>query len=148
MERRQRCESIARFVNFRHVPLNLQEPHCFDTTMESEKSSMQTSSYRSHNCGELRLSDQGKEVNLCGWVQKARDAKNACFIDLRDRFGITQLVIEPSTPELYKQASGLGREFVISVTGLVKERSAKVRLEVGLLQRESLFHYSIFILCW
>lgn len=86
---------------------------------------MQTSTYRTHNCGELRLSDAGKELTLCGWVQKHRENKTACFIDLRDRFGITQVVVEPATPELHKQALTLGREFVISVRGIVKERVAK-----------------------
>jgi aspartyl-tRNA synthetase len=66
-----------------------------------EPASPHSSSYRTHNCGELRLTDVGKEVTLCGWVQKLRDVK-VCFIDLRDRFGITQVVVEPTSPELYK----------------------------------------------
>jgi aspartyl-tRNA synthetase len=82
---------------------------------------------RSHTCGELRLSDVGKEVTLCGWVQRVRDKGGLIWVDLRDKFGITQLLFEEgsSAPELIKTATGLGREFVISATGDVLERVSK-----------------------
>ena len=74
--------------------------------------------YRTHTCGELRLSDQGKKVTLAGWVQKSRKLGGMTFIDLRDRYGITQLVVDAAAPaELVETATSLGREFVIQVTG-------------------------------
>ena len=82
--------------------------------------------YRSNTCGELRLSDKGKKVTLAGWVQKSRKLGGMTFIDLRDRYGITQLVVEiDAAPELMEAASSLGREFVIQATGEVVERSSK-----------------------
>lgn len=82
--------------------------------------------YRTHTCGELRLSDEGKKVTLSGWVQKGRDLGGLTFIDLRDRYGITQLVFNmDENADLCEQARGLGREFVIQVNGTVKERSSK-----------------------
>ncbi len=85
-----------------------------------------TNMYRTNNCGELRLKDAGKEVKLSGWVQANRDFGALTFIDLRDRYGITQLVFSmEDDPELCEQARRLGREFVISVTGKVRERTNK-----------------------
>ncbi len=82
--------------------------------------------YRSHRNGELRIADVSKEVTLCGWVQKSRDLGGMTFVDLRDRYGITQLVFNIETnEELCKQARTLGREFVIQVSGIVTERSSK-----------------------
>ncbi|MCZ2102650.1 MAG: aspartate--tRNA ligase [Chitinophagales bacterium] len=82
--------------------------------------------YRSHNCGELRIADLGKEVTLSGWVQKGRDLGGLTFVDLRDRYGITQLVFNmDENAELCTQARKLGREFVIQTIGIVKERSSK-----------------------
>ncbi|MBP3419731.1 MAG: aspartate--tRNA ligase [Marinifilaceae bacterium] len=82
--------------------------------------------YRTHTCGELRASDIGKSVTLSGWVQKVRDLGAMTFVDLRDRYGITQIVIaENATAELKAQAERLGREFVVQVTGTVLERSSK-----------------------
>ena len=82
--------------------------------------------YRTHTCGELRLADQGKTVTLAGWVQKSRKLGGMTFIDLRDRYGVTQLVVEAdAAPELVETASGLGREFVIQATGEVLERQNK-----------------------
>ena len=83
--------------------------------------------YRTHNNGELRLSHAGKKVKLSGWVQTIRDKGFIIWIDLRDRYGITQLVLEEekSAPELLEKVRRLGREFVISVTGIVIEREAK-----------------------
>ena len=82
--------------------------------------------YRTHTCGELRLADQGKTVTLAGWVQKSRKLGGMTFIDLRDRYGITQLVVEADAdPALVETAAGLGREFVIQATGEVLERQSK-----------------------
>ena len=82
--------------------------------------------YRTHNCGELRISDVGNEVKLSGWVQIARDFGGMTFIDLRDRYGITQLVFNMDDDAgLCERARKLGREFVISITGQVRERSNK-----------------------
>jgi aspartyl-tRNA synthetase len=82
--------------------------------------------YRTHTCGELRISDVGKKVRLSGWIQKARDLGGMTFLDLRDRYGITQLVFNMDTHhELCAQARKLGREFVIEATGTVSERSSK-----------------------
>ncbi|WP_297705835.1 amino acid--tRNA ligase-related protein, partial [uncultured Eudoraea sp.] len=83
--------------------------------------------YRSHTCGELRSSHINKEVTLSGWVQKTRDKGFVVWADLRDRYGITQLVFdeERSDPEILEKARVLGREFVIQVKGTVIERSSK-----------------------
>ena len=80
--------------------------------------------YRSHNCGQLRLADVGITVTLAGWVQTVRKFGSITFVDLRDRYGITQLLFGE---ELTKQldVNPLGREFVIQVTGTVAERSNK-----------------------
>ena len=81
---------------------------------------------RTHTCGELRITDSGKKVNLCGWVQRSRDLGGLTFVDLRDRYGITQLAFNMETrPELCRQARELGREFVVQATGEVVERSSK-----------------------
>ena len=82
--------------------------------------------YRTHTCGELRLADANKTVTLSGWVQKIRKMGKMSFVDLRDRYGITQLVFdEEHGAELCERANKLGREYVIQVTGTVAERSAK-----------------------
>ena len=82
--------------------------------------------FRSHTCGELRLADAGKTVTLSGWVQRTRKMGGMTFVDLRDRYGITQLVFNTEiNAELCEQANHLGREFVIQVTGEVNERSNK-----------------------
>ncbi|MEO0787408.1 MAG: aspartate--tRNA ligase [Bacteroidota bacterium] len=82
--------------------------------------------YRTHHCGELRLENVGKEVKLSGWVQVSRKLGALTFIDLRDRYGITQLVIEADAPEsLVQTAEKLGREWVIQATGTVRERASK-----------------------
>ena len=82
--------------------------------------------YRSRTCGELRLEHAGEEVTLAGWVQRSRKMGGMTFIDLRDRYGITQLVFdESSDAELCGRANKLGREFVIQIVGTVNERYAK-----------------------
>lgn len=82
---------------------------------------------RTHNCGELRIDDKNKLVTLCGWVQKVRDKGGLIWIDLRDRYGITQLVFDESkTPkEIINIVRSLGREYVIQTSGTVLERYAK-----------------------
>ncbi|HBC78062.1 MAG TPA: aspartate--tRNA ligase [Bacteroidales bacterium] len=82
--------------------------------------------YRTNTCGDLKLDDEGKRVTLCGWVQKSRDLGGMTFVDIRDRYGITQLVFNLETnQELCEKARKLGREFVIQAKGKVKERSNK-----------------------
>ncbi|MCB0808561.1 MAG: aspartate--tRNA ligase [Flavobacteriales bacterium] len=82
--------------------------------------------YRTHTCGELRLPDAGKTVTLAGWVQRARDLGGLTFVDLRDRFGITQLSFNMERDQaLCEQARELGREFVVQATGTVRERESK-----------------------
>ena len=82
--------------------------------------------YRTHTCGELRIGNKGEQVTLAGWVQKARKLGGMTFIDLRDRYGVTQLVVEADAPaDLVEAATSLGREFVIQAVGEVVERSAK-----------------------
>lgn len=82
--------------------------------------------YRTNNCGELRLENVGQKVTLAGWVQKSRRLGGMTFVDLRDRYGITQLVVESSAPEaLVEIATSLGREYVIQASGTVVERESK-----------------------
>ena len=82
--------------------------------------------YRSNTCGELRLSDAGKEVTLAGWVQRTRKMGGMTFVDLRDRYGITQLVFnEAIDAQLCERANKLGREYCIQVIGTVSERESK-----------------------
>lgn len=81
---------------------------------------------RTHTCGELRLEDAGKEITLTGWIQRSRDLGGMTFVDLRDRYGITQLVFDMDRDKaLGEQARKLGREFVVQVKGTVAERSNK-----------------------
>ena len=88
---------------------------------------------RTHTCGELTLADLGKEISLCGWVQKSRDLGGMTFVDIRDRYGITQLAFNTDdNAELRAKARELGREFVISVQGTVIERSSKnIKMPTG-----------------
>ncbi|MCF8433680.1 MAG: aspartate--tRNA ligase [Crocinitomicaceae bacterium] len=82
--------------------------------------------YRSHTCGELRPSHIGTEVTLAGWVQRTRELGGMTFVDLRDRYGLTQLVFnQEDNADLCARAGKLGREFVIQVTGKVIERTSK-----------------------
>ncbi len=82
--------------------------------------------YRTHTCGELRLKNKGEKVTLSGWIQRSRDLGGMTFVDLRDRYGLTQLVFNMETDsELCNKARKLGREFVIKVTGMIAERSNK-----------------------
>ncbi|WP_026207814.1 aspartate--tRNA ligase [Butyricimonas synergistica] len=82
--------------------------------------------YRTHTCGQLRIENAGESVCLSGWVQKVRKLGAMTFVDLRDRYGITQLVVEESAPEEIKNdVAKLGREYVIQVKGTVIERASK-----------------------
>ena len=83
--------------------------------------------YRTHNNGALRIEDVNKEVTLSGWVQKTRNKGFMAWVDLRDRYGITQLIFdeERTSKEMMEQAAALGREFVIQVSGTVIERESK-----------------------
>ena len=82
--------------------------------------------YRTHTCGELRIGNAGQTVTLAGWVQRARKLGGMTFIDLRDRYGVTQLVVDATADAaLVETASSLGREFVIQATGTVVERESK-----------------------
>lgn len=83
--------------------------------------------YRTHTCGELRHNNIGQEITLSGWVQKTRDKGFMIWVDLRDRYGITQLIFDESRTDktVMEQAKSLGREFVVQVTGQVIERESK-----------------------
>ncbi|MFK7795946.1 MAG: aspartate--tRNA ligase [Aureispira sp.] len=82
--------------------------------------------YRTHNCGALRLENVGESVVLSGWLNKNRDFGNMAFIDLRDRYGLTQLAFNTQhNADLYEQTKGLGREYVLRIEGKVAERSSK-----------------------
>jgi len=82
--------------------------------------------HRSHYCGDLRLSDAGKTVSVCGWVQRQRDLGGLIFVDLRDRTGLVQLSFDDSTDKaIFDKAASLRGEYVIAATGLVREREAK-----------------------
>jgi aspartyl/asparaginyl-tRNA synthetase len=84
-------------------------------------------SYKTHTCGELRLEHAGRHVTLAGWVHRRRDHGGVIFIDLRDRFGLTQVVINPAnvrSPEVFAQAEALRNEYVIQVEGVVAQRPA------------------------
>ena len=83
--------------------------------------------YRSHTCGELNSSNIGQEVTLSGWVQKTRDKGFMIWVDLRDRYGITQLIFDAdrTSNEVIEKAKTLGREFVIQAKGTVIERASK-----------------------
>lgn len=82
--------------------------------------------YRDTTCGELRLADAGKHVEIAGWVQKARKMGGMTFVDVRDRYGITQVVFDSeNNPELFEAANKLGREYVVRISGKVEERTSK-----------------------
>ena len=82
--------------------------------------------YRTNTCGELNRTNIGSHVTLAGWVQRTRKMGGMTFVDLRDRYGITQLVFSDNTnAQLCEEANRLGREFVIQIEGTVSERSNK-----------------------
>jgi aspartyl-tRNA synthetase len=94
--------------------------------------------YRTNTCGELNMTNAGQDVILCGWIQKSRDLGGMTFVDLRDRYGITQLLFNMETNrELCEKARKLGREFVVQAIGRVKERSNKnVKMDTGEIEIE------------
>ena len=94
--------------------------------------------YRTHNNGQLRIEDVNQKVKLCGWVQKSRDLGGMTFIDLRDRYGITQLAFNETLDKtLSVKARKLNREWVIEVEGIVKERSSKnLKIDTGEIEIE------------
>ena len=83
--------------------------------------------FRTHTCGELRMANVGQEVTLSGWVQRVRDKGALLWIDLRDRYGITQLFIEEgvTSEEIVNTARSLGREYVVQAKGVIVERASK-----------------------
>lgn len=89
--------------------------------------------YRTHTCGQLRINNVGLSVTLAGWVQKARKLGGMTFIDLRDRYGITQLIVDGEAPaNLVEVANSLGREYVIQAKGVVQERQSKnAKMDTG-----------------
>lgn len=98
--------------------------HLHDKTINIGKKKQDM--YRTHTCGQLRIENVGQKVTLAGWVQKSRKLGGMTFIDLRDRYGLTQLVVEADAPAaLVEVATGLGREFVIQAKGEVLERQSK-----------------------
>ena len=81
---------------------------------------------RTHYCGTLRPADEGKEVIVCGWVQRQRDLGQLIFIDLRDRTGIVQLAFDDNTDrDIFNKAFAIRAEFVLAARGIVRERSSK-----------------------
>lgn len=82
---------------------------------------------RTHTCGQLRIENINEEVTLAGWVQRVRNKGGLVWVDLRDRYGVTQLIFEEesSAPELLEKAVSLGREFVVQASGTVIERTSK-----------------------
>ncbi len=81
--------------------------------------------YRTHRCGELRMPHVGTTVTVCGWVQRVRKMGGLLFVDLRDRWGIVQLVVSDAEAALRYEVEALGREWVVRATGIVRERSSK-----------------------
>lgn len=83
---------------------------------------------RTHTCGELRIGDVGEEVTLSGWVQRVRNKGGLVWVDLRDRYGVTQLIFEEGSSDqaLLEKAASLGREFVIQAAGEVIDRKSVV----------------------
>ena len=97
-----------------------------DVTLQLESKNIYIKMYRTKTCGELRLTDAGLEVTLAGWVQRTRKMGGMTFVDLRDRYGLTQLVFDESKDAaLCDRANKLGREFCIQVKGVVSERQSK-----------------------
>ena len=100
--------------------------------------------HRTNYCGDLRLSDVGKTVSLCGWVQRQRDLGGLIFVDLRDRTGLVQLSFDDSTDKaIFEKAASLRAEFVVAATGLVRERESKTnKIATGDIEVLSLIHIS------
>jgi aspartyl-tRNA synthetase len=101
--------------------------------------------YRTHTCGELRLTHQNTEVTLAGWVQTVRKFGSITFIDLRDRYGITQVLFnEALNPRL--DQTPIGREYIIQVKGMAVERSNKnLKIPTGEIEIEATFFSILFV---
>src|SRR5664279_4185287 len=97
----------------------------YDTPAMTDPTPSLATPYRTHTCGQLRAADAGATVRLSGWVHRRRDHGQLIFLDLRDRHGITQVVIDQTdTPVAHEVASRVRNEFVVSVTGTVAPRLA------------------------
>src|SRR5690554_3156224 len=108
------------------IPILFTQELCTFAVQKSNVKQQISFMYRDSTCGELRLADLNREVTLAGWVSRIRKMGGMTFIDLRDRYGITQLSFRPEVNhDLCGEANKLGREWVIQVTGTVKERSSK-----------------------
>src|SRR2546422_1413099 len=137
MGRRRRIRSAARSVidtllgryHTRAMP-----PTTPGATSDSTGSAF-ASPYRTHSCGELRASDAGREARLAGWVHRRRDHGQLIFLDLRDRHGITQVVVDRTeAPEAHAAASRVRSEYVVATAGEVQRRDAdkvNARLPTG-----------------
>ena len=94
---------------------------------------------RTHTCGELSLTDINSQITLNGWVSKKRDLGGLLFIDIRDRYGLTQIKIAPENTEAYTKAIKLGQEFVISVSGkVIKRESINKNIPTGEIEIEEI----------
>ena len=102
--------------------------------------------YRTNTCGELRLADSGKDVTLAGWVQRVRKMGGMTFIDVRDRYGITQIVFDESADaSLCSAANKLGREFCVQIKGVVSERHSKNDKITSALWRRSYENWRFYL---
>ena len=92
---------------------------------------------RTHTCGELRLHHVQQQITLAGWVQRVRNKGGLIWVDLRDRYGVTQLIFEEGSTDkaLLEKAAQLGREFVVQAAGIVLERTSKtIKCQLGILK--------------
>ena len=124
------CSEIERHSDGRRTRPVMAAPGGNET---EEKNKKYRNMYRTHTCGELRIGNKGQHVTLAGWVQKSRKLGGMTFIDLRDRYGITQLVVEADAPaELVAAATSLGREYVIQAEGeVIARQSVNPRMDTG-----------------
>lgn len=117
---------FSNLVSFFCFNIRFTQELCTFALLKSNPKQQNSFMYRNSTCGELRLADANREVTLAGWVSKIRKMGGMTFIDLRDRYGITQLSFNQEVNhDLCEQANRLGREWVVQVTGTVKERSSK-----------------------
>ena len=115
-------QSLSGFAKFYAIDCVLKSNFCNFASIKHNLKNM----FRNHTCGELRLSGAGSTVTLAGWVQRVRKMGGMTFVDLRDRYGITQLVFDADhDAALHEAANKLGREFVIQAVGTVAERTSK-----------------------
>jgi aspartyl-tRNA synthetase len=118
--------TFSNLVSFFCFNIHITQELCTFALQKTKTKQQNSFMYRNSTCGELRLADANREVTLAGWVSKIRKMGGMTFIDLRDRYGITQLSFNQEVNhDLCEQANRLGREWVVQVTGTVKERSSK-----------------------